>query len=221
VRPSLLRYALVVLAALVALGCHEQPGTKVSPKERLPVEPEDKNRPDGGATDDPDRIDALPWKQPRVPRDPRSDWQIGICHLPEVEATVTYQIPFEWDSPNSDPRCRTRSGDGLVRVVPTVTPLTKEQIGLEDYVAQLAENQPIYTRTTPNGHVTYLTQREVSIAPSDPNVARRMFHTAVVRVDDRIIKLEVSYDVDVRWRFADIANAILGTIEVRENESAD
>ena len=71
-----------------------------------------------------------------------------------------------------------------------------------------------------NGSTVYVTQREVSAAPTDKEVQRYMFHTAVLEVDGRVAKFEVSYDSVYGWRFRDLATSIMGTVNVRLHAGA-
>jgi hypothetical protein len=46
-----------------------------------------------------------------------------------------------------------------------------------------------------------------------------VFHTAVVSVDGHIAKLDVRYDLDLDWRFDELAGAISGTLQGRPTRS--
>lgn len=149
------------------------------------------------------------WKQPKVDM---SDWQLAIVHLND-KVRMTYMAPFRW---SIDSRGRGQSLDGLVKASGQWTTIDNTQMSLAAYAASLANGEPVHAITTDSGYVAYATEREVSVAPTDPNVERFMFHTAVVDIDGRIAKLEVRYNATDRWRFHDLANAVLGSIEIVE-----
>ena len=197
--------AAVAVSVLLA-GCHNPAGRPAPPQsERLPVEPDERPIPLGPALLD----TVTPWTAKPLPE--QRDWQLAVAPLPDTDLRIFYRVPFAWAV---DGRGRARSRDGLVRASAVLTPISDDQLSLAAYVAQLSEGQPIYSRATKNGYTTYLVGREVSVAPSDPNVARRYHHTAVVDIDGRIAKLDVIYDVGVSWRFREVGNAIIATMEV-------
>jgi hypothetical protein len=200
--------ACIAFAGLAA-ACGEVGNTRSNPNAappRLPVEP--------GKDATPVELprvarDIKPWKQPRLV-DTR-DWQLARADLGDDDI-IRYRVPQQW---TVDSRGRGRSGDGLVQSYAVPTAVDKEKLSLEAYAAQLAEGSTLYYKRIQNDEsVAYLTVREISIAPSDPNVPSFMYHTAVVESGDRIAKLEVRYDAKDRWRFANQANAIIGTIQL-------
>jgi hypothetical protein len=150
-----------------------------------------------------------PWQRPPLPG--QADWQLAIASLEGTDLRLSYRVPFQWDL---DRRGRAHSGDTLVRAEASLTPISDEQLSIATYLAQLAEGQPIFSRTTQNGYTVYLVEREVSVAPSDPNVAKRYYHTGVVDIGGRIAKLDVVYAAGLHWRFADEANAIIASADV-------
>lgn len=200
--------ALIAAAGGLAGGCHDAPpGQPV----RTPPKPAASTaQPTTVAPPGPALLDTVrPWQRPELPG--QSDWQLAIADLPRSEMRITYRVPFQWDV---DGRGRARSGDGLVRAQATLTPISDEQLSIATYLAQLAEGHEIHSLTTARGYTVYLVEREVSVAPSDPNVAERYYHTAVVDLGGRIAKLDVLYDADLHWRFGDVANAIIATTDV-------
>jgi hypothetical protein len=125
---------------------------------------------------------------------------------------ITYRIPQDW-SQQGDGESRNRRR--FVQAHARVTNLSDSDISLATYAAQLAEGNPIFQYPTQDGHVVYVTSREVALAPSDPDAPREVFHTAVVSVDGKIAKLDVRYDSELDWRFHDLAAAVAGTLQVR------
>ncbi len=199
--------AVALAAAVLVSACHDAPpGSPAQPVKRRATKPTERTAPPGPAL-----LDTVkPWRTPPV--EGQQDWQLAIAELEETEYRIAYRAPFSWDV---DGLGRARSGDGLVQARATLTPLSDEQLSMATYLAQLAEGQPIWSRTTQNGYTVYMVEREVSVAPSDPNVAERYYHTGVVDIGGRIAKLDVLYESRVHWRFGDVANAIISTMDVQ------
>lgn len=207
---------LCMLAAIVLSGCHDEQrlrerlrGPRAVQPMRLPVEPDQPTTPPAPALLD----TVLPWQQPRT--FDTTGWQL-VCLRDGDAWTLRYLVPLEWVGAEGEEQCTAdaHSRSGLIESVVVVTPLRDEDISLATYAAQLAEGSPIYQYATLDGHTVYVTTREVSVAPSDRNAPRQVFHTAVVDVDGHIAKLDVRYDTSVDWRFAELADAVTGTLEV-------
>lgn len=215
------RRGTVTLTVVVALavpllftGCHDRERLRERLEgpapARLPVEPDQPDTPPAPAL-----LDIVrPWKQPApYPARVTNTWPIVELHAND-EYDLTWRVPFEWHT--DDAKARNRSG--TISAEARVTTLDELAISLASYAAQLAEGNPIWQYSTSDGHVVYLTRREVAIAPSDPDAPREEFHTAVVNADGTILKLDVRYDVEQRWRFADLADAITGTLQLRRRD---
>lgn len=203
---------LLVAAPLLFAGCHDEQRLRQrleGPTARLPVEPDQPTTPPAPALLDTVR----PWQQP-APYDGRTTarWE----GLVETRATgdfdLTYRVPA-WFIVGDDGEAHNRGN--LVQAHARMTSLSDSDISLATYAAQLAEGNPIYQYPTADGHIVYLTRREVALAPSDPKAPREVFHTAVVSVDGRIAKLDVRYDSELDFRFDELAGAITGTLQVR------
>ncbi|MCW2950190.1 MAG: hypothetical protein JWN41_1203 [Thermoleophilia bacterium] len=206
--------ALVLLCAvpLASVGCgndSEALRQKLDgPPTRLPVPP---NQPDTPPV--PALLDTVqPWKPPAAyPSRMLATWAEVRIHVDGTH-DITYRVPTTWTT--SDSTGKSYNVHKQVTAQARLTDLDSSQISLAAYAAQLAEQNPLYQYTTHDGHVVYLTRREVALAPSDPNAPRQFFHTAVVSIGDHIVKLDVRYDSAVSWRFNDLADAINGTIQV-------
>ena len=206
-----LALVLLVAAPLVLAGCHDEERLRQrleGPTTRLPVEPDQPETPPAPALLDTVR----PWQKPA----PYAGTATNTWDIVETRAAgdydLTYRVPPDW----------TQQGDGeshnsrrLVQAHARMTSLSDSDISLATYAAQLAEGNPIYQYPTQDGHVVYVTSREVALAPSDPDAPREEFHTAVVSIDGRIAKLDVRYDSELDWRFNALAAAVAGTLEVR------
>lgn len=210
--PRIALVALVATSGVVASGCHDRERLQErleGPPTRLPVEPDQPDIPPVPALLD----TVLPWRQPKLFGDRvTATWQLVTLDLPG-SAELTYRVPESWIV-NAE-KANARNAQGGVVAQGRVTDLDDSDISLATYAAQLAEGNPIYQYTTLDGHVVYLTRREVALAPSDPDARREFFHTAVVSVDGTIAKLDVRYDSPLDWRFDELASAITGTLQVR------
>ncbi len=202
---------LLVAAPLAFSGCHDEDRLRQrleAPTARLPVEPDQPETPPAPALLDTVR----PWQQPDIYAGDATDtWALVTTHVDDTQ-DLTYRVPETWDDRGEG---RSRNLKREVEAFARVTKLRDTSISLATYAAQLAEGNPIFQYSTSDGHIVYVTRREVSIAPSDPVAPRQVFHTAVVSIDGRIAKLDVRYDTDLRWRFSDLADAICGTLQVR------
>lgn len=206
--PALL---LLAAASLAFAGCHDEERLRQrleGPPARLPVEPDQPKTPPAPALLD--TVSA--WTQPRTyPARVTNTWPVITLHATR-DFDLTYRVPSSWiDRGDGESRNRTREIEAQLRV----TELTDSEISLATYAAQLADGSPIFQYSTDDGHIVYLTRREVALAPSDPAAQRELFHTAVVSVDGHIAKLDVRYDSELDWRWDELASAISGTLQVR------
>lgn len=204
--------ALLVMASVVLAGCHDEEQLRQrleGPTARLPVEPDQPSTPPAPALLDTVR----PWKQPApyAGTNVTDTWDIVSAPANE-QYDITYRIPLSWEIRRPG---KSRNGSGDVDAYARMTKLRDTDISLATYAAQLAEGNPIFQYATSDGHVVYLTRREVALAPSDPDAPREVFHTAVVGVSGQIAKLDVRYDSELDWRFDELADAISGTLQVR------
>jgi hypothetical protein len=199
---------VVVVAAAFAAGCHDQPPTD-SPERpvRLPRDAKLDARIDGPAF----LATARAFRDRRTPS--TNDWQLGIAPIPGASEAFTYRVPFEWEI---DPRGRAANDTETVKVNVALTPISDEDSSMADYLIQLAAGAPFAVRTTANRWTVYSVERTVSVAPSDPDVPERRFHTLVVDIGDRIAKFDITYDAALAWRFDDLAHAILGTVDLQQ-----
>lgn len=203
---------LLVTAPLLFAGCHDEQRLRQrleGPTARLPVEPDQPTTPPAPAL-----LDTVgPWQQPVPYAGNATDtWDI-TDPVAAGDFELTFRIPPGWIQ-DGDPG-EARNTRNLVLAHARVTNLSDSDISLATYAAQLAEGNPIFQYSTADGHIVYLTRREVALAPSDPDAPREVFHTAVVSVDGRIAKLDVRYDSELDWRFDTIADAVTGTLQVR------
>ncbi len=208
---------LLVAVPLVFSGCHDEERLRQrleGPTARLPVEPDQPKTPPAPALLDTVR----PWQQP-APYDGKvtDTWEDLVDTRATDDFNLTYRVPDGWSTNDDDGKAHNRRD--LVEAHARVTNLSDSDISLATYAAQLAEGNPIYQYTTSDGHIVYLTRREVALAPSDPGAPREVFHTAVVSVDGRIAKLDVRYDSELDWRFDEQAAAITGTLQVRKRSA--
>lgn len=202
---------LLAVAPLAFAGCHDEERLRQrleGPTARLPVEPDQPKSPPAPALLDTVRI----WQPPIPYRGNATDaWDLVKIRV-DARHDLTYRIPQTWKSLGSG---KSSSMRGEVTAHARMTDLVDSDISLATYAAQLAEGNPIFQYVTTDGHVVYLTQREVALAPSDPDAPREVFHTSVVSIDGRIAKLDVRYDSELDWRFNERASAISGTLQVR------
>jgi hypothetical protein len=207
--------ALLLAAPFVLAGCHDEQRLRErleGPTARLPVEPDQPDTPPAPALLDTVR----PWRMPKLYAGDATDpWLLVTAHA-VGDQDLTYRVPESWTVRSSG---RARSGTDEVESHARLTNLRDSDISLATYAAQLAEGNPIYQYTTDDGHVVYVTRREVALAPSDPDAPREVFHTAVVSVNGRIAKLDVRYDSELDWRYDELADAISGTLQVRRRDS--
>lgn len=205
---------LLAAASVVLGGCHDEERLRERlerPVARLPVEPDQPTTPPAPALLDTVR----PWRQPKLYDGNVTDsWNLVTIHVDDDD-DLTYRIPRSWMLRGGEFSGRSHNRSRDVDAHARVTNLEDSEVSLATYAAQLAEGNPIWQYATSDGHVVYLTRREVAIAPSDRAAPREVFHTAVVSVDGRIAKLDVRYDSDLDWRFDTLASAISGTLQVR------
>lgn len=209
---------LLVAAPLLFAGCHDEERLRErleGPRARLPVEPDQPETPPAPAL-----LDTVePWRaSPPYDGDATDAWDIESATMSD-DVDLTFRIPESWD--NAVPGDgRARNATKQVEAHARLTNLEDADISLATYAAQLAEGSPIHQYVTADGHVVYLTRREVTLAPSEPDAPRQVFHTAVVSIDGRIAKLDVRYDSELDWRFDELADAITGTLQVRRRSTA-
>ncbi len=197
--------ALAVFVALACAGCTRPPTDDPNkPPPKLPRTPPKLKTDTGSSVGQTQR-----WLNPPVNT---TDWQVALAPIEgEKSLRIRYRVPQQW---SVDRRGRGRSGDGLVQSYAYRTELRTSDLSASAHAAHLADGGVVFERVMAAGGTSYLVVREVSIAPSDPNVERMMYHTALAEVDGRIVKLEVRYRSDVRWRFREVANAVIGSMEI-------
>jgi hypothetical protein len=211
---ALILLAVLVAAPLALAGCHDEERLRErleGPTRRLPVEPDQPSTPPAPALLDTVR----PWQQPKG----YGDVVTNAWDIVEISGgdgwVVSYRIPMSWENRgDGKARSRTELVDSHLRM----TSVDDSEISLATYAAQLAEGNPIWQYPTADGHIVYLTRREVALAPSDPSAPREVFHTAVVSIDGRIAKLDVRYNTELDWRYDELAAAITGTLQVRRRD---
>lgn len=203
--------AAVAVLALAAGACGAD---DVVPNDSVPTRQPRGHLPETPARSDvpasPALLDTIgSYVQPRGQAS--ADWQLAIGRLGSHR--LTYRAPIEWEV---DGRGRASSGSGIVRAIPTYTPLVEgREVTMPQYLDTLASGNAITSYVTGNGYTVYVVTREVSPAPTDPEVETVIFHTAVVSVGGRMAKLDITYPSKERWRFNDLCIAIMGTIEVQ------
>jgi hypothetical protein len=207
---------LLLAAPLLFAGCHDEERLRQrleGPPARLPVEPDQPTTPPAPALLDTVRT----WAQPKPFDSPTATakWQLVSIKVDD-DYDLTFRVPWELED---DGGGEATNVHGDVEAHARVTQLDDTEISLATYAAQLAEGNQIFQYPTTDGHVVYLTRREVALAPSDPDAPREVFHTAVVSIDGHICKLDVRYDQLVDWRFDELAGAITGTLQVRRREA--
>jgi len=203
---------MLAVASLVLAGCHDEERLLrrlEEPPARLPVEP---NQPDTPPA--PALLDTVrDWQQPKRYAAPiTANWPL-VTLIVDDDYELTYRVPFEWTS--DKPQGQATNGLDTVFARASVTQLNDTQLSLATYAAQLAEGAPIFQFASGDGHVVYVTRREVALAPTDPDALREVFHTSVVSIDGHIVKLDVRYPKDLDWRYDELSSAITGTLQVR------
>ena len=210
-RRRALALLLLLAVPLVVSGCHDEERLRKrleGPPARLPVEPDQPATPPAPAL-----LDTVqPWQPPAAySGTATATWALVVVRAND-RRDLTYRVPLTWaDQDNGQSTNRGRDTTAYARM----TKLEDSDISLATYAAQLAEGNPIYQYSTTDGHIVYLTRREVALAPSDPDAPREVFHTAVLSIDGTIAKLDVRYDSELNWRFDELADAISGTVQVR------
>ena len=189
---------------LLGIGC----GTGAEIRKRVDVQPSsqgDEPPPPPG----PAILDTVSQYRSLRPADYGS-WIAGHASVSK-DLDLQWRMPAEWisDSPG-----RARSADGLVRLQVIKTDIAKQGLSLADYLGDLSQGEPVSSYLDRARHAIYVTSREVSVAPTDPNTPRSIFHTAVVDVDGNYIKVEITFDSSDSWRFDDLAHTMLGTIDI-------
>ncbi len=137
-------------------------------------------------------------------------WQTVVASI-SVNRMVQWRMPIEW---LSDKEGSAHTADNLVKLQVIQTGVAQDGLSMADYLTELAQGARISSYVTRAGYTVYVTSREVSVAPTDPNAPRSMFHTAVIDTGDRFIKVEITFDASLDWRFDDLAHGILGTIQI-------
>lgn len=209
-RRAALILACCVVLPLVLVGCHDEERLRErleGPPARLPVEPDQPDTPPAPAL-----LDTVkPFQQDKLyPAEALTTWQIVTVRV-AGGFDLTYRIPENWRINGA----RSSNADETINARATRTELEDSNISLATYAAQLADGNPIFQYTTDDGHVVYVTRRTVALAPSDPEAAREVFHTAVTSIHGRIAKLDVRYDAEENWRFDQLGHAVTGTVQVR------
>jgi len=205
--------ALLAAAQFALAGCHDEARLRQrleGPPTRLPVEPDEPSVPPVPALLD--TVQA--WKPPTscCSRAEVAEWNIVTTSAGD-DFEITYRVPATWSE--QDDSGTTRNLDRTISAKARRTELDDSELSLATYAAQLAGANPLYQYSTTDGHVVYLTRRDVDLVPSDPDAPGQVFHTAVMSVDGRIAKLDVRYDEEYDWRWGELADAITGTLQVR------
>lgn len=199
-----------MLAVAIALtGCHQRHGTDATRPTSNPPggDPRHSRTSSRAPALEPPRI--LPWAPPDVST---VDWQFVIGRL-GGETALTYRVPIRWSVEHSG---RTVSGDGVVRTSVERTDVVLDRLSLSDYLDQLAGHQPVVRLLRHgDGTAAYVLEREVKLAPNEPNSASYVFHTAVLVVRGRVVKLDVRYPREDKWRYEKIASAVIGTMTLQ------
>lgn len=213
---NIIGIALIFLVTTPLLsGCHDEARLKQrldGPRMRLPVEPNTPDTPPAAALLD----TVAPYKQEALyPSSDQVSWQMPTLHVNDT-FDVTYRVPETWTITSLS---RAENAEQSITARATKTDLNDSSISLVTYAAQLADGNKLFSYTTTDGHVVYVTRRIVALAPSDPQTPREVFHTAVTAVNGKIIKLDVRYNAELNWRFNQLANALTGTIQVRPREA--
>ena len=206
--------ALLVAAPLALAGCHDEQRLRErleGPPTRLPVEPNQPKSPPAPAL-----LDTVqPYEAPKLfgPLVTRN-WQLVVSSVTD-DADVTYRVPDSWSiTPDSG---KSENARGTLTAAARATQLNDSDISLATYAAQLADGNPLFQYPTSDGSIVYVTRREIKLAATEPNAPSQVFHTAVVSVDGRIVKLDVRYDATLDWRFDDLATGIVGTLQVQRD----
>jgi hypothetical protein len=200
-RSAVARAAALLAGTLVLGACGSNDAQKAA-QVRLPVAPDERSIAPGPAV-----LDTIqPFVAPTGLS--QADWQLAATNV-AGGWHVRYRAPVRWQV---EKRGRSHSLDGLVRVQVEPTQVRDDQLSLAAYAATLAEGEPIY-RLGSAGVPAYLTARRVSAAPSDPVIEAAWFHTAVLDLGGRIVKVECRYDASDRFRFYDVCMGVLGTIQ--------
>jgi hypothetical protein len=203
--------ALVLAATtLLAAGCHDEARLQErleGPPARLPVEPNEPKTPPAPAL-----LDTVgPYQAPEMyPAEVTAVWPGLVTARVTGAVDVTFRVPESWTIKGG----RADAGSGGISAVARPTKLNDADISLASYAAQLADGNQIFQYSTASGNIVYVTRREVELAATEPNAPSQVFHTAVVSVDGTIVKLDVRYDATLNWRFDDLADGIVGTLQV-------
>lgn len=193
-----------LLAALVLLSGCGTSSAQQAPRVRVPrttgVEP----LPSGPAI-----LDTIrPYHSNRASR--ASLWQTVTASI-SGDRMVQWRMPIEWIADNEG---SAHTADDLVDLEVIQTGVAQDGLSMADYLTELAQGEPITSYVNRARYTVYVTSREVSVAPTDPNAPRSMFHTAVIDTGDKFIKVEITFDSALDWRFDDLAHDILGTIQI-------
>ncbi|MBC7645233.1 MAG: hypothetical protein H7123_08905 [Thermoleophilia bacterium] len=198
-------FALALSACSTRVADTQSPGTlSTTPEGHVPLTPAHVVTPDGPA--------VLATITPFAPTalSGQADWQIITAHISR-SWRITWRVPLDWQITGGK---RAESGDQRAETSAAFTTLHTGDVTLTAYLTELANDIPIQTYVSKNGYTFYVLERRVSVAPTDPDAASAYFHTAVVNIGGHIAKLEITYASADRFRFEDLANAVLATAEV-------
>ncbi|MCW2960021.1 MAG: hypothetical protein JWM90_408 [Thermoleophilia bacterium] len=208
--------ALLAAGSVVLGGCHDEQRLRErleGPPARLPVEPNQPKTPPAPALLDTVGAYIAPKLYgPMVTR----DWPLVTSRV-DADADITFRVPESWAGTGK--RGRADHPDGTVSAIARATQLKDADISLATYAAQLADGNPLQQYSTSDGHIVYVTRRRIELAATEPDAPSQVFHTAAVSVDGHIVKLDVRYDDTLDWRFGDLAQGIVGTLQVQRTDA--
>lgn len=144
-----------------------------------------------------------------APKLDTSTWQWSMQPLDDLGA-VEFHAPRSWDIVRS----KAQSGDGYVTAKASISSAEKRKVDMAAYIAQVADTNPVYVLKMPSGKSAFITVREISVAPDNPQAAVTVYHTAIFDLGEKYGKFELRYDLKQKWRFETLANAIIGTMDV-------
>lgn len=201
----------MLCAALICAACGTpsriDPGgatTRSKPIGNLPATPANVSTPPGPAI----LATTTPYGTPTFAE--IADWQAVYGRISGAWRIV-WRVPQDWQIVGAR---RASIGEDEAISIATFTPLKTANVTVASYLADLADGTPISQYTSTSGFTFYVLERTISVAPTDPDAETAVFHTAVVVINGRIAKLEVTYPNDNRFRFADTARTIIGSADV-------
>lgn len=196
---------LLALLSLAASGCHQERGRPA---------PDGKAVPQTGrtATEQAPPATTLPapelerWQPPEIAT---GNWQ--LAYVDYDIGRVEYRVPIPWTVQSGG---RSMGPEGLVRGYVELAPATAEVVSRAAYAAQLAGEAPVGVYNVPGQPPMYIVERRVSLAPADVDAPTYVFHTALLELAGRIVRLEFRYESATAHRFADVSRAALATARV-------